>query len=374
MKRFRIIELAFLLTVAIGAGPLSAAIWQWSLTPATNGSADPSINWASGNAPSAINPSGRAMMARIAEWRDDTSGSLATTGSGNAYLLATNQAAGGGGICASPLTAPPNGTQLAFSASFTNSAANPTLQVDTCPAAAIVVAGAGGAALNAASMIVQSIAYRVTYQTSITSWVIQNTLGTMAPVPLGGMIPFTGSAVPTGWAWANGQCLSNATYPAYYALLGSPGSGACSAGYFQVIDLRGRVPAGLDNLGGASAASRLTSSAQGCGTAMTSVGAFCSNGVESQTLTVAQLPQHTHSGTTGSDFPDHSHTYSAPSLGYGTGTAPNYFFSGAGSATQSGGASARHAHSFTTDGGTGGGVARPNVMPTLAVNYIIRVQ
>jgi microcystin-dependent protein len=373
MKRFRIIELAVLLTVAIGAGPLSAAIWQWSLTPATNGTADPSINWAAGNAPSAVNPSARAMMARIAEWRDDTSGSLTTTGSGNAYLLATNQAAGGGGICASPLTAPPNGTQLAFTASFTNSAASPTLQVDTCPAAAIVVAGAGGAALNAASMIAQSITYRVTYQTSITSWVVQNTLGTMAPVPLGAVLPFTGSVVPIGWAWANGQCLLNATYPAYYALLGSPGPGACSAGYFQVIDLRGRVAAGLDNLGGASAANRLTSSAQGCGTAMTSVGAFCANGVESQTLTVAQLPAHTHSGTTGVDSPDHSHGYTAPGPGYGTGTTPNYFNSGA-FAAQTGGASTRHTHSFTTDGGTGGGVASPNVMPALAVNYIIRVQ
>lgn len=42
------------------------SLWQWSTTAANNASADPSINWAEGQAPSTVNDSARAMMAAVA--------------------------------------------------------------------------------------------------------------------------------------------------------------------------------------------------------------------------------------------------------------------------------------------------------------------
>lgn len=42
------------------------SLWQWSTTAANNATADPSINWAEGQAPSTVNDSARAMMAALA--------------------------------------------------------------------------------------------------------------------------------------------------------------------------------------------------------------------------------------------------------------------------------------------------------------------
>ena len=65
--------------------------WGWSKTAASNANSDPTINWAEGMAPSAVNDSARAMGARLAEWRDDISGTITTGGTGTAYTVASNQ-------------------------------------------------------------------------------------------------------------------------------------------------------------------------------------------------------------------------------------------------------------------------------------------
>jgi hypothetical protein len=39
------------------------SFWKWSRTAANNATADGSINWAEGQAPSTVNDSARAMMA-----------------------------------------------------------------------------------------------------------------------------------------------------------------------------------------------------------------------------------------------------------------------------------------------------------------------
>jgi hypothetical protein len=66
MRRLKIFEWLLLLTIAIGAGPATSAMYQWSTTAGTNATADPSINWAEGMSPSSINDSARAMMAVLA--------------------------------------------------------------------------------------------------------------------------------------------------------------------------------------------------------------------------------------------------------------------------------------------------------------------
>lgn len=44
------------------------SLGQWSTTAANNATADPSINWQEGQAPSTVNDSARAMMAALATW------------------------------------------------------------------------------------------------------------------------------------------------------------------------------------------------------------------------------------------------------------------------------------------------------------------
>ena len=65
-------------------------VYNWSQTAATNATADATVNWAEGMAPSAVNDSARAMMASIAKWRDDTNGSLVTGGTSTAFTVTTN--------------------------------------------------------------------------------------------------------------------------------------------------------------------------------------------------------------------------------------------------------------------------------------------
>lgn len=99
---------------------MSTGVITWSKTAATNSGADTAVNWAEGQAPSTVNDSARAMMAATAKWRDDTNGSLATTGGTTAYVLTTNQTF-------AALTA---GYQVAFQINATNTGTS-TLNVDS---------------------------------------------------------------------------------------------------------------------------------------------------------------------------------------------------------------------------------------------------
>jgi microcystin-dependent protein len=82
---------------------------------------------------------------------------------------------------------------------------------------------------------------------------------------------FAFGQIPQGWVACNGQALPVSQYQVLYALLGTTfgGNGRTT---FNVPDLRGRVPVGAD-----------ASFEQGA-----------TGGSESVTLTLAQLPSHTH--------------------------------------------------------------------------------
>jgi hypothetical protein len=115
-----------------------------------------------------------------------------------------------------------------------------------------------------------------------------------------------------------------------------------------VPDWRGYALSALDDLG-AAAAGRLTSAFFGA--SATVLGAV--GGGESFPLALAHLPTLAYSGTTLTDYPDHTHIAwqgapgaQKPNSG---GTAP--FDTNV--AVQSGGASARHQHNFNINFGTG---------------------
>jgi microcystin-dependent protein len=137
------------------------------------------------------------------------------------------------------------------------------------------------------------------------------------------------------------------------------------------FDCRGNVIAGRDNQFYGFASGRL--SATYFGADPNRLGAY--GGSQSQTLTVAQLPSHTHagSGTTASQNQTHSHglRLQIQSNGFalsGGATSVVQFVNldQVGGAGTTGDDNTPHTHgfSFTTDGGTGGGAAHPNVQPT----------
>lgn len=78
-------------------------------------------------APSAVNDGARALEGLIARWHEDTNGSVASTGSANAYLFAAKQT----------LSAYYDGLTISFDANFGNTGAA-TLNVDSVSADAIV--------------------------------------------------------------------------------------------------------------------------------------------------------------------------------------------------------------------------------------------
>lgn len=362
--------LAFMsISVAIGSGPVGAAIWQWSTTASTNASADPSINWAENMAPSSVNDSARAMMAAIAAWRNDISAVNATAGTLSAYTLTTSE-----GVSATPV----NGQMVSFLAHLTNGA-NPTLTVDGGNTYPIYL---NNAVAPVGSMIVNT-PYRVAFNSILSAWLLEGSYGSPYNVPLGSVIWTTLPTAPnSNFLSANGQCASTTTYNAYWVALGSPApTGGCGGGLFQLLDLRGRVVAGLDTLPGQVAAGRMTSSSNGCGTAFTTMGAVCANGFEGWILTQTQMPSHYH----GAAIFDPTHVHAVG----GAGAAPIYgtFCSGCG---QGGGGSFGTSQAFSilaaatgvrvngaggldTTSATGGGGQHPSVQPTLGLYPWIRV-
>lgn len=358
MRRLKIFEWLVLIVIAIGAGPASSAIWQWSTTAATNAGADPSINWAEGMSPSSVNDSARAMMAAIAAWRNDISAVNTTGGTSEAYTLTTSE-----GVT----TTPSNGQMIAFVAHTTN-LDGATLRVDGGNTYPLYL---NNDVVPAASMLTNT-PYRASFNTGLSAWLLEGSFGNPFNVPLGGVVFTTFATAPnSNFVAAAGQCISTTTYAVYWVAQGSPPSGACPGGQWAIIDLRGRTIAGLDNLAPTGAANRMTSSANGCGTVFNANGTVC--GSESQTLTGAQIPPVGYSGTTGVDAPDHGHIVPNPVAVNSVAASGGAGVSVSIGTVLSSGANVRHAHNFS---GTiaGGGGAHPIVQPTMGLNPWLRVK
>lgn len=103
--------------------------------------------------------------------------------------------------------------------------------------------------------------------------------------PTGVVLPFAGATAPTGWLLCFGQAVSRTTFADLFAAIGTTYGAGNGSTTFNLPDLRGRVAAGEDDMGG-TAANRLTSA--GSGVNGLSLGA--TGGAETHTLTNAQLP------------------------------------------------------------------------------------
>ena len=163
-------------------------------------------------------------------------------------------------------------------------------------------------------------------------------------MPSGSLMPYAGSSAPTGYLLCDGAAISRTTYATLFALVGTTYGAGDGSTTFNIPDLRGRVIAGQDDMGGSSA-NRLTGLTGGVdGDVLGGSG-----GAETHTLSTAELPAHNHNlpvdGTGGA--------YDGESL------------------TATGGSEAGYDGSVDS-ANRGGGGAHNNVQPTIILNYIIK--
>lgn len=111
--------------------------------------------------------------------------------------------------------------------------------------------------------------------------------------PVGSMMAYIGTVAPTGWLLCDGSAVDRITYGPLFTLLGTTYGVGDGSTTFNLPDFRGRVPVGLDNMGGSSA-NRVTAVEAD---SLNSTG----GGEENHTLTVNEMPSHRHIVNNSSD-------------------------------------------------------------------------
>ena len=325
------------------------SFWRWSRTASSNATADSTVNMREGMSPSAVNDSARAMMAALAKWRDDVAGMITTGGTSSAYTVTSFQT----------LTALTDGFTIAFVPNVTN-AAGATLSVDGLTAKPLRLET--GVSLPASTLIAGT-PYTATYDSDNQEWLLHGYYSAPSALPLGSILPYAGSTAPTSnFVLCYGQAISRTTYASLFSLVSTTYGTGDGSTTFNVPDLRGRVIAGYDSMGGSSA-NRLTN--QSGGVEGDTIGA--TGGAETHTLTEAQLAAHTHTASV--TDPGHTHTYDKT----------QYTFASTNNATEVGTSEASTNTGSATTGitvsnsTTGSGAAHNNVQPTIILPYIMRV-
>ena len=147
-------------------------------------------------------------------------------------------------------------------------------------------------------------------------------------LPTGTILPFAGSSLPgVFWLICNGQALSTITYSKLFDIIGYTYGGSDES--FNLPDLRGRVPIGA-----------------GTGSGLTARSLAATGGAETHTLTINEIPAHTHN------------------------------YSGVGSQGAASGldnVAENNPRPPETTSSTGGGQAHNNMQPFIVLNYIIRI-
>lgn len=170
------------------------------------------------------------------------------------------------------------------------------------------------------------------YLSNVTSDV-QAQIDSAGVIPPGAVFPYAAASAPTGYLLCYGQAVSRETYSDLFTVISTTYGVGDGSTTFNVPDLRGRVVAALDNLGGSSANIVTDADADTLGG---------TDGEEDHTLTVDEMPAHTHTIEI-SDGGD---------LGF---------------ADQASGSSMNG-----ESGSTGGGSAHNTMQPTIFMSYIIK--
>jgi len=170
---------------------------------------------------------------------------------------------------------------------------------------------------------------------SLTTYVDTTLAGKVDKLNIIGLIaPFATSTVPTDWLECNGAAVSRTTYAVLFASIGTSFGVGDGSTTFNLPDLQGRAPIG-----------------SGTGASLTARTVGQQLGTETHTLTVNEMPAHTH------DF----RTYNANFDHQGSATE--------GSTKDDGDGSFIDASAVQS---AGGGQAHNNMQPSLVVKYYIR--
>ncbi len=154
-------------------------------------------------------------------------------------------------------------------------------------------------------------------------------------LPAGTMVMYGGAAAPGGWLLADGSAVSRTTYATLFAAIGTTYGAGDDSTTFNLPDFRRRVAVG----------------AGGTGTATLGNAVGNKGGEESHTLTIAEMPAHSHTGTV--------------SIPAGPVNADSIALASNASA----GGPVGYSLSINN---AGSGGAHNNLQPSLVVNYIIK--
>lgn len=164
--------------------------------------------------------------------------------------------------------------------------------------------------------------------------------------PAGMIAPYAGASAPAGWLLCQGQAVSRTTYAALFAVTGTTYGTGDGSTTFNLPNLQGRVPVGL----------------QSSDTDFNTRGK--TGGAKTHTLTTAQIPAHKHDlNQTGRQ----SHT-----IAWGDAGANVHWNTIASSGPPPSNNLTTRQGTWVDTMNTGGGQAHPNLQPYLVVNYIIR--
>lgn len=265
----------------------NTGVISWSQTAASNGTADSTVNYAEGQSPASLNDSARAAMASVAKYRDDIAGAIVTGGTSTAFTVTSYQ----GFQSLSQM----NGQVIAFSPNATNTGTS-TLNVDSLGAKPLRSAPS---VEIPAGTLVQGTPYLATYNNTDGAFYLQGFFGNPYGIMIGGMVDFIGTTAPnSSFVLPFGQAVSRTTYATLFGMVSTTFGSGDGSTTFNLPDLRGRIAAGKDDMGG-SAASRLSSTSITTGGPTTLGG---TGGLDTKTLLTANLPPYTPSGTNASSL------------------------------------------------------------------------
>lgn len=174
-------------------------------------------------------------------------------------------------------------------------------------------------------------------------------------IPAGALMPYAGQTEPSGWLFCYGQNVSRSTYASLFSVIGTLYGVGDGSTTFGLPDLRGRLPAGRDDMGGVAAGRLTATTVSPDGNTLGATG-----GAQTHTLTSNELAVHGHAFRLSLSGDDNLFTTGGIALN--TINQNNYpAYTGALSATPG-----------QQIGAGGGGAAHNNIQPTLVTNWVIK--